>query len=361
MAEHITALLVAETSSGKHKYWQGHAVERPDGTFTYSIFWQEGGKKSMSAETRIAGKVKRSDWEQAVAEIESQAQTKRNKGYRNTEGEDTHVRPPILPMLAQDYGKRAHDVVFPCFVQGKENGVRCLYGDHGFWTRNGKAFPEDVTAHLAFPRQPGLVYDGELVMPAPYTFQESLAHTKKYRPQTAHLLEYRLYDVYDPERPDWPYRERLAFLAESAAFFPETVFVVETSEASAHDDVGRIHQQFVDRGYEGIMLRNADAPYKPDHRSKDLQKVKAMKDAEFQIAAVEEGRGRMVGMPIFVCLNADGRFFRTGLKGPEAYRRELWQRRHELVGKPITVQYQALTDDGLPQFPVGLAIRDYDG
>ena len=32
----------------------------------------------------------------------------------------------------------------------------------------------------------------------------------------------------------------------------------------------------------------------------------------------------------------------------------------EYVGKKLTVRYQELTDDGIPRFPVGIAIRDYE-
>lgn len=47
--------------------------------------------------------------------------------------------------------------------------------------------------------------------------------------------------------------------------------------------------------------------------------------------------------------------------------RGMWEQRKEwfdngeaYVGKPLTVRYQELTQDGIPRFPVGIAVRDYE-
>jgi DNA ligase-1 len=36
------------------------------------------------------------------------------------------------------------------------------------------------------------------------------------------------------------------------------------------------------------------------------------------------------------------------------------RRAAELIGKRLTVRYQELTDGGVPRFPVGVAVRDYE-
>jgi hypothetical protein len=41
-------------------------------------------------------------------------------------------------------------------------------------------------------------------------------------------------------------------------------------------------------------------------------------------------------------------------------RREAFARRKEIVGKMLTVRYQNMTVAGVPRFPVGIAIRDYE-
>jgi hypothetical protein len=34
--------------------------------------------------------------------------------------------------------------------------------------------------------------------------------------------------------------------------------------------------------------------------------------------------------------------------------------RGDYIGKDLTVQFFELTDDGVPRFPVGIAVRDYE-
>ncbi len=39
---------------------------------------------------------------------------------------------------------------------------------------------------------------------------------------------------------------------------------------------------------------------------------------------------------------------------------EMWNNRHELIGKEATVKYFNLTPDGVPRFPYVIAIRNYE-
>ena len=41
-------------------------------------------------------------------------------------------------------------------------------------------------------------------------------------------------------------------------------------------------------------------------------------------------------------------------------RKALFKYGRDYIGEMLTVRYQELTDDGVPRFPVGIAIRDYE-
>ena len=41
-------------------------------------------------------------------------------------------------------------------------------------------------------------------------------------------------------------------------------------------------------------------------------------------------------------------------------RADMLRRAPELLGKKLTVRYQEMTDGGVPRFPVGVAVRDYE-
>ena len=47
-------------------------------------------------------------------------------------------------------------------------------------------------------------------------------------------------------------------------------------------------------------------------------------------------------------------------KGTDEQRREQWTNWKQYLGKMLTVKYQYLSDDGVPIFPVGITVRDYE-
>jgi hypothetical protein len=127
------------------------------------------------------------------------------------------------------------------------------------------------------------------------------------------------------------------------------------------EDVTAYLALFEEEGFEGLMIRNLESPYELDKRSKHLQKVKTFIDEEFPIVGYYEATGNDRGTPIWECEAPNGRRFRARPMGTLAERRELWANRDAMIGRPLTVRFFEYTDDGVPRFPVGVAIRDYEG
>jgi len=63
---------------------------------------------------------------------------------------------------------------------------------------------------------------------------------------------------------------------------------------------------------------------------------------------------------VWICETAKGQRFKCRPKGTQADRRDKYRNRQKYFGKMLTVKYQELTNDGIPRFPVGIAIRDYE-
>ena len=124
------------------------------------------------------------------------------------------------------------------------------------------------------------------------------------------------------------------------------------------------HDNFVDEGYEGLMIRNFKMPYEFS-RSWNLVKYKKMKDAEFKISGAKEGTGNAAGAIIWNCTTDDGKNnFDVVPLGTMDERRKLWKEYQtnpgQFIGQPLTVQFQELTPKGIPRFPKGISIRDYE-
>ena len=85
-----------------------------------------------------------------------------------------------------------------------------------------------------------------------------------------------------------------------------------------------------------------------------------------EIIGFEEGSGNDAGTVIWQCRTAPsadypyGNDFMVDLEAPESNAESGYENGTQYIGRMLTVRYQELTDDGIPRFPVGVAIRDYE-
>ena len=70
------------------------------------------------------------------------------------------------------------------------------------------------------------------------------------------------------------------------------------------------------------------------------------------------------GAEVYAAINPDkeGRDegFAVRPMGSKAERQGYFNNGNEFIGSKLTVRYQELTDDGIPRFPVGVTIRNYE-
>jgi hypothetical protein len=97
----------------------------------------------------------------------------------------------------------------------------------------------------------------------------------------------------------------------------------------------------------------------------DLLKKKDFIDAEFPIVGYEAEIIAEEGKPdrnaiIFICGLPDGNTFTVRPRGSHELRIEWYNDAESFIGKDLTVRYQELSEDGVPIFPVGIAVRDYE-
>ncbi|GET89496.1 DNA ligase k alpha, putative [Leishmania tarentolae] len=103
-----------------------------------------------------------------------------------------------------------------------------------------------------------------------------------------------------------------------------------------------------------------DGGYGYGQRSSTLLKYKVMQDAEYVIVGAVEGAGKWKGfLGSFVCVTPDKKHrFTVTPASTDAEKRRMWQSWKTMYkGKALTVQYQEITPDGVPRFPVGKCVR----
>lgn len=358
-----TPILQDTARTGKAKFWQGFAVAQGTGAVTYTTHWQEGSVVQQSALTEVHGKnLGRANattpHEQAIAEVKAAEAKQRKRGYAEP---GTHANIRLLPMLAHKFADKRKNATWPAFWQPKLDGFRALTDGTEFWSRRGERFPAACVEHLRVLLGQTVLLDGEFMVPAPYTFQDVKSFTSKPQPEQ-HLLEYHVFDFIplSGSHVELPYIERQVILN---AFFrrtdlPPNVRQVRTEPVSMVSDFLRLHNEAVAAGYEGSIYRSETGVYQPKHRSPDLLKHKDFQDQEFPIDEVLEGTGKDAGTAKFRCRAPNGRPFVVVPNGSYASRKQMWVEREHFPGKSLTVEFQNWTDDGVPRFPRGKAVRE---
>ena len=365
-----TPTVYKKTSTGKIQQWRAW-VERTETGYLLKVeSGQTDGKLTETAGRVIdEGKQKRSAQEQAIFEAISKMNKKRDEAYFDTiEAAQTQVK--LLPMLAHSFEKRKHNITYPAIVQRKFDGVRCLAvlnrdNSVTLMSRKGKEFPhlnhirEDVAMNN---RNRNLVLDGELYSDT-LTFQELVGLVRRVTLKEGNeeqMLEVslRVYDCVDLENePDFEDRyQTISRITDGA----EYLTLVENVAVENETEIHAAQAQFVEEGYEGAMVRNLKGSYRIGKRSADLQKVKTFLDGEYEIIGFAEGTGNETGCVIWECQTPDGQAFRVRPRGTQEARKELFANGSDYIGQQLTVRYQELTDEGVPRFPVGIAIRDYE-
>ena len=272
-------------------------------------------------------------------------------------------------MLAHEFtDKRA---TYPCFVQPKLDGVRMLARLHqqkviSLESRNGTDFShllpifQDAVRKIA-SRLPAdvVALDGELYRHGS-TFQHLVSQVRnKSDPSIAVGLEYHVYDIFDKTKNGFADRYKTLHAAMSNKEVT-LIKLVETTTAVNRNELERLLNNAEKLGYEGIMIRTCCTPYELGKRSTSLLKYKRFQTDEFVIVSFKEARGRDKGTIVFECEAHNGSAFNARPVGTLAERREMFKIGKTLVGKRMTVKFQGLSTEGIPRFPVALAIRDYE-
>ena len=379
-----TTTLYKKTSSGSLRQWTIDLYEtiQADDAWAYTTSdGQVGGKIKTSKPTVVnAGKASRSIYEQAKSQVESKINKKLDSGYKETEQEaldDVF----ISPMLAVDFKKRGHSMQYPAIGQRKFDGVRCIaYLSNGeviLESRKGKEFPH--LNHLRDVIKPylkeGEILDGELYSET-LDFQRTVGLVRRESLSQEDIdvmpqIGYRIYDMFstDSSITELPFTERYDMATKlvndvranhSHSLRNPLLVMTKNYVIDEEDSIQGLHDQFVQEGYEGIMVRNPSMPYQMDKRSSGLMKFKSFKDDEYPIVGYTEATGNDAGTVIWICEAPNGITFKARPTGTRAQRTAWFENADAIVGKDLTVRYFELTNDGIPRFPVGVAIRDYE-
>jgi DNA ligase 1 len=263
--EHALPKLYSRSAGGAINTWEvwldkaGGVVVRwgqKDGALQTTVFQCERKNIGRANATSVV--------EQARLEAIAKWRKQLKKKYFLTEGETAQLN--LKPMLAKSFADRESKVTYPVDVQPKFDGVRCLAfrkdGVVVLQSRGGDPYDvEHIREVLEDRLDDDTVLDGEIYIHG-MSLQNIISLVK--RPQDGSLkLTYQVYDrtLLSEQTETWvERRDALAewFRIQLLDEMPWFICGVRTHSALNATKVRLLHDQFVEDGYEGAIIRLYD-------------------------------------------------------------------------------------------------------
>jgi DNA ligase-1 len=255
-------------------------------------------------------------------------------------------------------------------IEVKLDGVRVIAvvrvdGRVELFSRNGKEFhnfghiADEISKVVKFdPPNYDLVLDGE-VMSA--SFQDLMKQVHRKDNVTAGDAVLHLFDMCpleDFQKGIWKKPQSIrslmvqAWVTKHVAFLPHVQCLDwETVDLDTPDGQKRfidLNKQAVDGGYEGVMIKDVDAPYECK-RSHSWLKAKPFIEVSLDVIAVEEGTGKNAGkLGALVCEGVDdGKAIRVNVGSglTDEQRDSFWQLKRDCIGMVAEVRADAITQN----------------
>ena len=286
-----------------------------------------------------------------------------NNVIKKTKRSDLKI-PTFNCMLAHDSANHEKKMVGKKFLDYKLDGVRVitiiLNGVVTMYSRNGKQFInfghiekelEDLLGKES--HEGGIVLDGEMVSSS---FQALMKQVHRKDNVEATDAQYALFDILPLDEfqkgvSTLGCRARHKQLLETIPESSDTMFVVEKIECDLDTAEGQkvfsdYNKMAIDKGFEGIMIKDVDALYECK-RSHFMLKAKPFIEVSLKIVDTEEGTGRNVGkLGALICEGKDdGKFIKVNVGSglSDENRDEYWASKDNHIGQVIEIRADAIT------------------
>ena len=269
--------------------------------------------------------------------------------------------------LAHDSANHEKKMVGSKQIEIKLDGVRVLTIIRGdkveMFSRNGKQFHNfgHIIAEIeevlkTKPAPYDLVLDGE-VMSANFQDLMKQVHRKDGKQSDDAVLHlFDMCPLADFQKGFWDVaQERRSQLVKHWVEENESVLKhvqaldwedVDLSTSAGNKRFVELNKAAVDGGYEGVMIKDTDAPYECK-RTHSWLKAKPFIEVTLKVANVEEGTGRNEGRLGAVILEGEDDGYNYSLNCgsgfSDAQRDQFWTQRSDLIGQLVEVRADART------------------
>jgi DNA ligase-1 len=278
------------------------------------------------------------------------------------------------PMLAYPVSDKPINYNDKVFMQPKLDGVRCLIqydkGKVTAYSRTGKEWKNilHITSSLEkwFKSNQTTVLDGELYNhDLRDDFETIISLVRRQTPddidmiESRDLVQFHCYDIIHPDK--FKFEDRTRFVKWCVGQSSPYVHVVSTIRIPTEVQAKDYHQDNLNQGYEGSILRTNDE-YQCK-RSHSLRKFKDFSDAEATIIGYLDGKGKRTGtLGKFIMQDDEGIEFGCPPGKGYTYKdlKIMLDNIGDYIGQRATFTFFERTKAGSYRHPLFKCIRDYE-
>lgn len=286
------------------------------------------------------------------------------------------MKPMLLPRETPDL----NSLQYPIYVTPKLDGIRCLFKDGVALSRTLKPIPNksiQAWAKKYANKLNGM--DGELIVGLP-TSPTVYRDTNSFVMSHDKEGEFYFYH-FDWWNEPFHYEQRVeGYIRDLPSNYRKVMHMKATDPAH----VLQLEEQVLEKGYEGVILRNPRGMYKYGRctiKEANAFKLKRFEDAEAVIIGFEEemhngndaetnelgrtkrstasaglsGKGTLGAL---ICKTSDGIEFKIGSGFDAADRKHFWERKSDLFGYIVKYKHFPIGVKDKPRHPIFLGFRN---
>lgn len=289
----------------------------------------------------------------------------------------------VLPMLAKVLeDNKPFDKYGTMLGQWKIDGLRCIIGatdksddlfnpiNLTYHSRTGEDWttkmcwmdeillPKISKELLDMMIEEGACLDGELYLPG-YSVNDINSFVKNTQLAQHYKLQYWCYDICCENMSAEARMDcRLTNIDKFVSVFmnkeehlnnPNQFVLLPTYIVHNIEHSIQLRDNYIDLGFEGLILRNPNAEYQFGKRNQAMFKFKKVDDGKFIIVDIKSEHKRS-DLPLFVLRNdINDELFECSINKPQDVQREILANKEKFIGKYATIEFRARS--GVNQVP----------
>lgn len=303
------------SKNNKKRFWHIQIFKKSNDIFIIKSYGLIGGKVTKTNPKKIDNSSMKNKLSLAITQANFLWKKKKESGfYEENNNIKTNINKFISPMKAHKLEDHYKKIIYPCLVQKKLDGFRCLANVKNnqieLYSKTMKKFYflDHIKNELDKINclNKNIYLDGEL-----YNKKLSLSEISsiitikkinKFNNKKSNKIYFFIFDMFDLKNMKLTFIERFNFLKN---IFKNNKFkylkLVKIVNANNFTKINKLNEKYIQDGYEGIIVRNMNGLYKLNSRSFDVLRTKEFKKDYFEIVGAKSGTGTQQNAIIWIC------------------------------------------------------------